>query len=170
MESYPAHHRTGEIGGGPSRADPVELGVAELVGDVDVVVGGGEVGDAPRAGQVYRGLARRRVEYLGHENRRLALRDDLRGGHSRYKDRGPPVVRGPVESQTCMDSATANCSRRSPGAELERAGSLLGRVMFPEGSLNLCRLVVFHNATVRVSNSGYIMLQYSLVIQKPKTV
>ena len=43
--------------------------------------------------------------------------------------------------------------------------------MFPEGSWSLCRLVVFSsNATVRVSKSGYIMLQYSLANQKPKAL
>ena len=51
MESCPAHHRTEEIGGGPCRADPVELVGAELVGDVGVVDGGDEVDDAPRAGR-----------------------------------------------------------------------------------------------------------------------
>jgi hypothetical protein len=86
--------------------------------------------------------------------------------HSRYKDRG---LRGLRDSETCMDSATASCSRRSPGAEILRAGSLLGRVMFPEGSWMLCRLFVFGcNATVRVSKVGYIMLQYSLMIEQPK--
>ena len=53
MESCPAHHRIEEIGGGPYRADPVGLGVAELVGDVDVVDEDGEVDDGPRAGQAY---------------------------------------------------------------------------------------------------------------------
>lgn len=52
-ESCLAHHRTEEIGGGPWRADLVELGVVEPVGGVDVVDGGGEVDDAPRAGRAY---------------------------------------------------------------------------------------------------------------------
>ena len=69
-----------------------------------------------------------------------------------------------------MDSATANCSRRSPGAEILRAGSLLGRVMFPEGSWMLCRQFVFRcSATVRVSSAVYIMPLYRLIrlILKP---
>jgi len=86
--------------------------------------------------------------------------------HSRCKDRG---LLGLRDSETCMDSATANCSRRSPGVEILRAGSLLGRVMFLEGSWMLRRLFVFGcSATVRVSKAGYIMLQYSLRIEQPK--
>lgn len=77
--------------------------------------------------------------------------------------------RGLADTQTCMDSATANCSRRSPGAELLRAGSLLGRVMFPEGSWMLSRLFVFRCcATVRVSKAVYIMLLYRLIAEHPR--
>lgn len=78
------------------------------------------------------------------------------------------LYRGLADTQTCMDSATANCFRRSPGADLLRAGSLLGRVMFPQGSLMPCRLFVFRcSATVRVSKFVYIMLLYRLNVQLP---
>lgn len=50
--------------------------------------------------------------------------------YSRYKDR---ALRGRVDSETFMDSATASCSRRSPGAKVLRAESLLDRVLVPEG-------------------------------------
>jgi len=65
--------------------------------------------------------------------------------------------RGPVYT-TCRHraSATAHCSRRSPGAGLIRAGSLLGRVMFPEGSwIEVACLFLGANVTVRVSY-GYM--------------
>ena len=170
MTSCSAHHRTEQIDGGSSRADPVGLAVADLAGDVDVFDGVGEVGAGPHAGQGCRVLAHRRFEYLEHENRRRGLRDDLRCGNSRCKDRGPPVDRGSDENQTCMDSSTANCSRRSLRADFIRAGILPGLIMFPRGSLIVCRPVGFSSATVRVPKSGYIMLQYSLVIQKRRAV
>ena len=50
--------------------------------------------------------------------------------YSRYKDR---ALRGRVDSETCMDSATASCSRRSPGAKGLLVEALLDRVMVPEG-------------------------------------
>lgn len=65
--------------------------------------------------------------------------------------------RGPVYT-TCMHraSATAHCSRRSPGTGLLRAGSLLGRVVFSEGSwIEVACLFSGASVTVRVSN-GYM--------------
>jgi len=103
--------------------------------------------DAARGGLVREGL---RAGCLEHEERRHALLDvplTVRLHHSRYKDRAL------VERQTCIRTATTNCesSRRSLGAA-EIVGSLLRRVMFPEGRCMLCCLFVFRCNALRVSS------------------
>lgn len=96
--------------------------------DVDVVAAVGFVGDVAgvdrAAREVYRDHERQPVECPVGAIRRLAPPDDpLIVRHSRYKDRG--LVRGPVDIQTCMRSATATCSRSPLGAILLLAESLL---------------------------------------------
>lgn len=76
-----------------------------------------------------RDLAYQLVGARGDATRKRAL-DVLRiEQHNRYKDRAHDCG---VNSQTCMDSSTANCSRRSLGVTLKDVEVLPQRVVFPE--------------------------------------
>lgn len=113
---------------------------------MDLVAPGGAVAavaavaaadDAPQAEGI-RDLVLQLAGALGDATRRRAL-DVLRvAKHNRYKDRAPDCG---VNSRTCMDSSTANCSRRSLGVFLKGVEVLPPRVMFPERLLWFCRLL-----------------------------
>lgn len=99
---------------------------------VDVVVD-----DALQVEEI-RGLALQLAGALGDATRKRALNVLRIEQHSRYKDR---ALNCGVNSQTCMDPSTANCSRGSLRAILEDVEVLPQRVVFPERLLWFCRLL-----------------------------